>query len=239
MRRSTILVSISICTQAFTKIRKGSALTVWFCTMWTLFLRVISTCTDAIQETTHRVTCRSRSDSIRHPFRKLAVIKRLSPVRPCTRKTCMNYWLAECCALNHTCIKVSMDFRTNFGFGAAKMVRILNLIYVFFFSFETLFKKKDFGMRMIAKSICIRRPLDENALYRMFYHMKSEKNQVRTNLLFTSVIRMNSDGLSNINQINVTVLEAYKYRMLIHLKIYTGQPSSEYFAKYAKLDNNY
>lgn len=88
-------------------------------------------------------------------------------------------------------------------------------------------------MRMIAKNVCIRRPTHENALFRMLNHTESVKNPVRENLLFSSVVRMDTDGLVNINQIDVAVHDASRHSILTHLEIFTNQPSSNYFTKYS------
>lgn len=111
------------------------------------------------------------------------------------------------------------------------------IVWAFFIVYIVLYSDfivEDIGMRMIAKNVCINRPRHENALFRMLNHTKSEKNPVRENLLFSSVVRMNSDGLSNINQVNVSVVEVRQYDILTHLRIFTGQPSSNYFEKYSK-----
>jgi hypothetical protein len=85
---------------------------------------------------------------------------------------------------------------------------------------------------MIAKNVCIKRPAHENALFRMLKHTKSEKNPVRENLLFTSVLRMNSDGLSNVKSINVSIVTSKQYSVFTHLRIDTGRRNSNYFEKY-------
>ncbi len=89
-------------------------------------------------------------------------------------------------------------------------------------------------MRMIAKNVCIKRPDKLDALYKMSNHTESERNPVRENLLFSSVKRMSSDGLNDLDSSNVTVVDVKKLALYTHLKIYVGKRSSNYFIKYNK-----
>lgn len=87
-------------------------------------------------------------------------------------------------------------------------------------------------MRMIAKDVCINRPNQEFAVYKMSNHTESERNPVRENLLFSSVVRMKEEGLSNLYRLNVSIVNVQRKALFTHLKVYIGQRSSSYFKKY-------
>ncbi|CAF0729395.1 unnamed protein product [Brachionus calyciflorus] len=90
----------------------------------------------------------------------------------------------------------------------------------------------DFAMRMIAKDVCVKRPDPSNALYKMSNHTASTRNPVRESLLFTSVKRMNNDGLSNLKQLNATVIKQTEYALYTHLAINVGKRDADYFNRF-------
>ncbi|RNA06448.1 hypothetical protein BpHYR1_000379 [Brachionus plicatilis] len=69
----------------------------------------------------------------------------------------------------------------------------------------------NFGMRMIAKDVCITRPISSNGIYKMLNHTKSERNPLRESLLFTSVINER------------------EYSLYTHLLIDVGERDPNYF----------
>lgn len=77
-------------------------------------------------------------------------------------------------------------------------------------------------IRMIAKDMCVTRPNSEHALYKMSKHKKSEKNPNRENLLFSSVSRMNVDGLNNLKYLDAEVVEQVEFDYYIKLRINVG-----------------
>ncbi len=77
-------------------------------------------------------------------------------------------------------------------------------------------------MRMIAKKICIKRPPLKFSVYKMSEHKKSKVNPIRENLLFTSVKRMNKDGLSNIHM-SSSVVDSISYGVYTKLLINVGK----------------
>lgn len=77
-------------------------------------------------------------------------------------------------------------------------------------------------IRMIAKDMCVTRPSSEHALYKMSKHIKSEKNPYRKNLLFSSVRRMNFDGLNNLKYLDARVVEEIEFDYYVKLKINVG-----------------
>lgn len=89
-------------------------------------------------------------------------------------------------------------------------------------------------MRMIAKDVCITRPEASKALYKMSNHSESLKNPVRETLLFSSIKRMNEDGLSNLNKLNLSIVDAKSYALYTHLRIDVGKRMPDYYQKYNK-----
>ena len=80
-------------------------------------------------------------------------------------------------------------------------------------------------MRMLAKKICIKRPRDENAIYKMSRHKKSVENPNRIDLLFKSIIVMDKDGLNNLDSLNVTIVGEYKYPLFTKILVDVGSPN--------------
>ena len=78
-------------------------------------------------------------------------------------------------------------------------------------------------MRMIAKDMCVKRPLKEHALYKMSTHKSSTRNPNREKLLFTSIVRMNSEGLNNLANLNVKIVDVKLRKLFTHLKIHVGE----------------
>ena len=89
-------------------------------------------------------------------------------------------------------------------------------------------------MRMIAKDICVKRPDQSFSIYKMSNHKASEKNPVREKMLFTSVIRMNKDGLNNLNKQNISVVSVKKKALYTLLTINVGRRSEDFFDKFEK-----
>jgi GT2 family glycosyltransferase len=66
----------------------------------------------------------------------------------------------------------------------------------------------DMGLRLLAKEICVQRPI--TGFYYALSHHQQTRNQHRFELLFDAVIRQDTDGLSNIEQIaRVTHIDEY------------------------------
>jgi len=84
-------------------------------------------------------------------------------------------------------------------------------------------------MRLIGKNWCITRPNETFALYKMSSHKPSTRNLIRDKLLFTSIIRMNSDGISNLEDLEIKVLDVKFYALFVHLKIDVKSRSFGYF----------
>ena len=63
---------------------------------------------------------------------------------------------------------------------------------------------------MIVKELCIKRPSNLYAIYKMEKHKPSERNPDRKYLLFSSVERMKHDGLNNFESLNVTIVKIKK-----------------------------
>ena len=82
-------------------------------------------------------------------------------------------------------------------------------------------------MRMIAKDICVKRPLKEHALYKMSSHKSSKRNPNRRKLLFSSIERMNADGLSNLAALDVRIVDVKLYNLFTHLKVHVGEPNEK------------
>ncbi|RNA09001.1 beta-1-4-N-acetylgalactosaminyltransferase bre-4-like [Brachionus plicatilis] len=80
----------------------------------------------------------------------------------------------------------------------------------------------DMVIRMLAKDMCVMRPKPEYALYKMSKHQKSKRNPNRNNLLYSSVKRMNFDGLNNLNDLDAGVVEEVEFGMYVKLKINVG-----------------
>ena len=87
-------------------------------------------------------------------------------------------------------------------------------------------------MRLIAKNYCVTRPNHTNAFYKMSSHSPSKRNIIRSNLLFTSITRMMSDGISNIESLNVKIADIKFYSLFTHLKIDVNSRNYCYFFKY-------
>ncbi len=85
-------------------------------------------------------------------------------------------------------------------------------------------------MRLIAKSYCVTRPKETYALYKMSEHSPSKRDWLKTNLmftrndklLFTSIIRMDSDGLSDLKNLRVKIVDIHSYALFTHLLIDVG-----------------
>lgn len=82
-------------------------------------------------------------------------------------------------------------------------------------------------MRLVGKNLCVTRPNETYALYKMSQHLPSKRNWIslnlmhssNDNLLFTSIIRMNSDGLANLENLSVKVVDVKSYALFTHLLI--------------------
>ena len=85
-------------------------------------------------------------------------------------------------------------------------------------------------MRLIAKNYCVTRPNQAYALYKMSEHLPSKKDWLNINLmltfndnlLFTSIIRMNSDGLGDLENLNVKIVHINFYALFTHLLVDVG-----------------
>lgn len=88
-------------------------------------------------------------------------------------------------------------------------------------------------MRLIAKNYCVKRPSETYALYKMSKHVPSKRNIVRNNLLFNSIGRMPFDGLSNLESLDVKLIDIKFYSLFTHLKIDVSSRSFGYFFKYS------
>ncbi len=80
--------------------------------------------------------------------------------------------------------------------------------------------------------MCIKRPDNKVALYKMLNHTESVKNPIRTKLLFSSVKRIDQDGLSCIHKQNTTIISVHNYSLFTLFRIDVGKRSQNYFAKY-------
>ena len=78
-------------------------------------------------------------------------------------------------------------------------------------------------MRMLSKNVCVRRPLFTLGTYAMASHKPSVVNPNRNTLLFTSVKRMESDGLSNLKNLGVRIVDVEYYALFTHLSIHVGK----------------
>ena len=88
-------------------------------------------------------------------------------------------------------------------------------------------------MRMIAQGICVKRPSQHNALYKMSRHDESKRNPVRESLLFSSTLRMKTDGLSNLRDLHVRIIDVAYHNLFTHLKVNVGKLNSDYYQKYS------
>lgn len=79
-------------------------------------------------------------------------------------------------------------------------------------------------MRMLADNICIKRPENEFAIYKMSGHKKSILNPERGENLFTSVIKMKQDGLLNLELLNVTQMGTYEYPLFTKILVNVSYP---------------
>ena len=86
---------------------------------------------------------------------------------------------------------------------------------------------------MIFKDICVTRPYIKHGIYKMADHVSSARNPIRVNLLYTAVERMKYDGLSNLEKLNVKIIDVRNYSLYTHLKINVDKRDPEYFKKYA------
>ena len=78
---------------------------------------------------------------------------------------------------------------------------------------------------MLARNICIKRPRDEYAIYRMSGHKASIRNPERREYLFSSIIKMKIDGLSNLDQLNVTLIGTYEYPVFTKILVNVSYPA--------------
>lgn len=88
-------------------------------------------------------------------------------------------------------------------------------------------------MRMIAHGICVKRPSRLTALYKMSEHDESKRNPVRESLLFSSIVRMRSDGLRNLHNLNVQIVDVAYYNLFTLLKVNVGKQTPDYYQKYS------
>ena len=82
---------------------------------------------------------------------------------------------------------------------------------------------------MIAEDVCVKRPNQKYSIYKMVSHYPSIKNPIRNNLLFSSVMRMNSDGLKNLNTLNISIVFFKNLSLFSLLKINVGEITKNYF----------
>ena len=87
-------------------------------------------------------------------------------------------------------------------------------------------------MRIVSKNVCIKRPNNKYALYKMLNHKASVRNPVREGLLFSTINRMKIDGLNNLDKLNVSIVDVNKFALYTQLKIYVGKPHKNYWKKY-------
>ncbi len=87
------------------------------------------------------------------------------------------------------------------------------------------------AIRLIKNDVCVTRPKTEYAIYKMSYHSSSKRNPVRENLLFNSATRMKYDGLSNIEYLNVTILNVQNYALYTRMQIHVGIRDPDYLKK--------
>lgn len=83
-------------------------------------------------------------------------------------------------------------------------------------------------MRMIAKHVCVSRPAERHLLYKMLKHEPSTRNGHRDELLFTSIGRMHEDGLSNLAELGVEVVDVRLNALFMHLKINVRNVNSSF-----------
>ena len=55
---------------------------------------------------------------------------------------------------------------------------------------------------------------------------------MRVNLLYNSIKRMPHDGLSNLHNLNVKVIEVKMYALCTFLRIYVSEASDDYFNRW-------
>lgn len=84
----------------------------------------------------------------------------------------------------------------------------------------------DLAMRMLAKNVCVRRPLFTFGTYAMANHKPSVANPNREALLFSSVKRMSNDGLTNLKNLGVRIVDVEYYALFTHLSIHVGLQES-------------
>lgn len=85
---------------------------------------------------------------------------------------------------------------------------------------------------MLAKDVCVRRPMPNYALYKMSFHNKSKKNPVRESILFSTLARMKKDGLSNFYRLNLETLNEKKFSIFSNIKINVGSQPQNYIQKF-------
>jgi hypothetical protein len=76
---------------------------------------------------------------------------------------------------------------------------------------------------MLAKNVCVRRPLFSFGTYAMASHKPSTINPDRNTLLFSSVKRMSNDGLNNLKSLGVRIVDVEYYALFTHLSIHVGK----------------
>lgn len=69
----------------------------------------------------------------------------------------------------------------------------------------------DIGLRFLSKDICVQRPKD--GFYYAHSHSMQIRNQNRFKLLFDAVLRQDTDGLTNINQL-ATIARVNEYPLI-------------------------
>ena len=85
---------------------------------------------------------------------------------------------------------------------------------------------------MFAKGICIKRPPEAVSLYKMSSHKPSQKNPVRASLLFSTVKRMDFEGLNNLNRLGVEIVDVKLYNLFTHIKVDVRDPDNNYIKSF-------
>ena len=85
---------------------------------------------------------------------------------------------------------------------------------------------------MLSKDVCIRRPTEKVSLYKMSSHKPSQKNPLRANLLFSTVRRQMHDGLNNLNNLGIKIVEFKLYNLFTHIKVDVRNPDENFIGQY-------
>ncbi|CAF0948381.1 unnamed protein product, partial [Brachionus calyciflorus] len=90
----------------------------------------------------------------------------------------------------------------------------------------------DLAYRIVARGVCITRPRDSYALYKMSQHKESKRNSVRSQLLFSSLNRMHKDGLSNLESLKLPAINEDYLSIYTRIKVSVGKQPLDYVKKF-------